>query len=76
MKIHTEKSLANFDFWGGATYTTDKLTFEELEQLDSALSELYPDGIDETHLNDIFAFDADWILQLIGLTEEDIENRD
>ncbi len=76
MEIHSETNLVNFKFWGSATYITDKLTLEELEQLDSALSELYPDGIEDTHLNDLFAFDSDWVLQLIGLSEEEIENRE
>lgn len=74
MKIHSEINLISFRFWGSATSITDKLTLEELEQLDSALSEIYPDGIEATHLNALFAFDSDWVLQLIGLTEE-VNNR-
>ena len=34
MKIYEEKSLRNFEFWGGAKYVVSKLTLEELDQLE------------------------------------------
>lgn len=75
MKIQDEISLTSFEFWGGATYTTDYLTFEELEKLDSELSFLHPDGLSPTEINDLLNFEADFCLSLLGLTEEDIEAR-
>ncbi len=42
-----------------------KLTTEDLDRLESILKDLYPDGIDECHLNDIMAYDfetvCDWL---------------
>ena len=76
MKIYQDCSLYNFSFWGSATYITDKLTVEEFESLEPIIEELYPDGIDETNLNDLFAFDGDSVLSWIGLSEEEVENRE
>lgn len=69
MKITSEKSLRNFEFWSGAEDAAKILTFEELDQIEEQLEEIYPEGMDETELNDLFWFDFDWILELIGKEE-------
>lgn len=63
MKIYTEKSLRDFEFWSGAKDTVKYLTPEELDQIESILEECYPDGIDETAINDFFWFDEDTIAE-------------
>ena len=71
MKIYTEKSLRDFDFWSGAKDTVKYLTPCELDQIESILEECYPDGMDETAINDFFWFEEDTIAQLLGY--EDFE---
>lgn len=72
MKITSEKSLTNFEFWGGAKNRAELFTYNELEQIESELEAIY-DEIDETTLNDLFWFDLEFICSLIGL-EYDEEN--
>ena len=36
------------------------------------LEDLYPAGIDETELNDIFWFDREMICEWIGISEEEV----
>ena len=73
MKIYTEKSLRDFEFWSGAKDTVKYLTPEELDQIESILEECYPDGIDETAINDFFWFDEDTIAEWLGYNSfEDI----
>lgn len=67
MKIYKEDTLNNFDFWGQAKSNAAKLTYDELEQLTGIFEELYPDGIEETNLNDIMTFDFDWICEVLDL---------
>lgn len=69
MKINSEKSLSNFEFWSGAKDRAEKLTSEELDQIESILDDLYPDGMDETELNDLFWFDFETVLEWIGKEE-------
>jgi len=76
MKIHSEKSLSDFEFWSGGKDRAEKLTLEELDQIEATLEELYPDGIDETQLNDLFWFDFETVAEWIGETEEGILNRE
>lgn len=66
MKITKEVSLENFEAWSGGEDTLNELTSSECEQLESQLEELYPDGIDETSLNDILWFERDWIADCLG----------
>ena len=75
MKIYSDTNLTSFQFWAGAKDNANKLTYEELEYLDEIISDIYPDGIDETKINDWFWFDFEDVCDLIGLkydVDEDI----
>lgn len=77
MKIYSEMSLTDFEFWSGAKDTANYLTYKELETIEYLLEDMYPDGIDETTLNDIFWFENDWIAEMLGYESFDaIMNRD
>lgn len=76
MKIYTETSLVNFEFWSGAKDRVQYLTDDELNTIENELEDLYPDGLSETELNDLFWFEFDWVCSLIGTTEEEVISRD
>lgn len=77
MKIYTEQSLRNFEFWSGAKDTAKYLTLDELDTIEECLEECYPDGIGETELNDIFWFEDDMIAEWLGYNDfEEIMNRE
>ena len=77
MKIYSEKSLNDFEFWSGARDTVKYLTRDEIDQIEQALEELYPDGMDETEVNDFFWFEDDTIAEWLGYDSfEDIMDRD
>lgn len=77
MRIYTEQSLKNFDFWSGAKDTVKYLTVEELDTIEEMLEELYPEGMDETEINDFFWFDDDTIAEWLGYNNfEEIMERD
>lgn len=67
MKIFYEKSLSDFEWWSGVRENAKMFTSDELEELESYIEDLYPDGIDETKLNDIMLFDYEWIAEVLGL---------
>lgn len=75
MKLTCEKSLQDFEFWSGAVDRVQCLTSDELDIIESELEQLYPDGMDETQLNDLFWFDFDFICELIGTDEETVLDR-
>lgn len=71
MKIYSEKSLRNFDFWSGAKENANGLTCEQLDEVENILEGLYPEGMDETQINDFFWFEFDTIKELLGITGEE-----
>lgn len=75
MIITTEQTIKQFEFWSGAKDLAEKLTPQELDLIQFELEQLYPHGLKETELNDLFWFDSEFICELIGQTEEDIFNR-
>lgn len=75
MKIYSEQSLANFKFWSGAENTAQRIWDEQgsegFDQLEAILEDLYPDGIDETDLNDLLWFDTDTVYEWLGIEDEE-----
>lgn len=80
MKIYSEQSLADFKFWSGAETTAQRIWEEQgsegFDQLEAILEDLYPDGIDETDLNDLLWFDADTVYEWLGIEDEEDEDED
>ena len=67
MKITTEQSLRNFEFWSGAKTNAEMMTAEELDSVENALEAIEPDGMTDTEINDLFWFDFEYVCELIGL---------
>lgn len=66
MKVYKEIPLSDFDFWSGAYATAYVLTEKEFDIIEAELESPYPDGMDETAINDIFWFEQDWIAEMLG----------
>lgn len=71
MKICKEESLTDFEFWSGAKDKVKYLTDDDLEQIEDILNAEYPEGIDETELNDFFWFEDDFIAEVLGYSNFD-----
>lgn len=77
MKIYAETNLRDFEFWSGAVDTVKYLTDEELDTIESELESLYPDGMEDTELNDLFWFEEDYIAEILGYEDfEELMHRD
>jgi hypothetical protein len=74
MKVFSEISLVNFEFWSGAKDNAKQLNYDELEQLDYILEDIFPDGCTDTQLNDLFWFDFNVICEWLGLELDENEN--
>lgn len=76
MKIYSEINIADFKAWGGAINTLDKIIAEDkCDELEAILEDLYPDGINETELNDLLWFDDETVLGWLGIrTESEIRS--
>lgn len=73
MKIYSEKSLRNFEFWSGAKENANELTIAQLDEVENILEDMYPGGMSETEINDLFWFDFDTIKEWLGITDDEEE---
>ena len=70
MKIYSEISLSDFEFWSGARDIADTLTDEQFETIEQTLEEIEPEeGWSETAINDLFRFEPDWIAEVLGFED-------
>ena len=69
MKAYKEMNLRDFEFWSGAKSNAETLTDEQLDMVESILEDAFPDGMDETQINDIFWFDFDTIRDWLGIED-------
>ena len=76
MLIKKEYNFSDFEPWSGAVDTWKRLeTADKLDVLEEVLEDLYPEGIDETKLNDILWFDDEWCFNAVGMrTESEIRS--
>lgn len=72
MKVYSEISLFRFEFWSGAKELAAQLTEEQFDMVDSFLEVLYPDGLSETDINDLFWFDQNLIRELANMPCEEL----
>ena len=74
MKVISEVSLWNFEGWSGAEEAIQVIIEnDKVEEFEQLIEELYPEGIDETHLNDLLRFEDDWIFEDLGIDDEEKE---
>ena len=78
MKVTSEIYLSDFEFWSGAADTAKYLNDSDFEIIESELESLYPEGMSETEINDLFWFDDDYIAEMLGYDdfEELIQDRE
>ena len=80
MKVVNETSAKDFDFWSGAKNTYDNLVklyqagYDVWDYIDSYFEMEYPDGIDETELNDLFWFEPEFIYEIAGFDKNEDGN--
>jgi len=73
MQVYSELSLTNFDFWSGAK--NHSFTYNELKEFEFYLEELYPNGISETQVNDLFWFEEEFICECLSIDFEEYLER-
>lgn len=73
MKIIIEDmSIANFDAWSGGKDTKSMIIEAgKVNEFDSYVDELWPDGLTDTELNHYLSFDGGGILEMLGISEDE-----
>lgn len=72
MKIISETSIADFNAWSGAVETKEAIVNAgKCDEFDSYIEEIYPDGLTDTQLNDMLWHESEYMLYLMGISEDD-----
>lgn len=71
MKIWSENSIRNFNFWSGACDTISDLTWEDFDILEPLIEEMFGDEVEDVELNDFFWFERDTIASWLGYEDYD-----
>lgn len=66
MKIWTDDSIRNFDFWSGGRDTVNDLTWEDFDILEPLIEEMFGGEVEDVDLNDFFWFERDTIARWLG----------
>jgi hypothetical protein len=66
MKVYRDVPLTEFKFWAGAQDTVRCLSCDELDQIEQILEDIYPEGLEEGMINDLFWFERDLIAEWLG----------
>ena len=74
MEIISNVSLPYFQFWSGARDNASKLSYSELETLESLLEDL-GETMTETQLNDLLWFDFELVCEWLGLDYNEVMER-
>ena len=75
IKYYVEESLKCFQFLGDEKEFTKLLNGDELDIMDDVIGDVC-DKLSDVNINDIFAYDRDWVCECIGVTEDDIWKRE
>lgn len=69
--------FSDYKPWGQAVDTYNIIEDnDKIEELEWLLEECYPDGISMVGINDILAFDSEWLLECLGINEDEDEDED
>lgn len=76
MKIWSDDSIRNFNFWSGARDTIDDLFDSDFDILEPILEEYFNGEVEDVDLNDFFWFERDTIASWLGYEDYEELMRD
>ena len=76
MKIWSDDSIRNFNFWSGARDTVDDLFDSDFDILEPILEEYFNGEVEDVDLNDFFWFERDTIASWLGYEDYEELMRD
>lgn len=77
MRIYKEFDFNDFEPWSGAVDTYNRICDEgKGRELEEILDDMYPDGMDETELNDLLWFESEAVYEWLGISDEEDDDND
>ena len=76
MKIWSDDSIRNFNFWSGARDTVNDLFDSDFDILEPLIEEMFGGEVEDVDLNDFFWFERDTIASWLGYEDYEELMRD
>ena len=75
MEAKIVDDFSSYEPWDAAVSTFDNIqNAGKMDALEQLIDEMYPDGIDKTELNDLLAYESDWVYSMLDMpNEEDVD---
>ena len=71
MEAKVIDEFSSYEPWGAAVSTFDNIqNAGKMDALEHLIDDMYPDGIDRTELNDLLAFESDWVYSMLDMSNE------
>ena len=71
MLVRQDLKLEEFQTWSGATHTKRIIIeYDKEREFEQYIEENYPEGIDETELNDLLWFEDEFLFNLLEIPYE------
>ena len=66
--------FSSYEPWGAAVSTFDNIqNADKMDALEQLIDDMYPDDVDRTELNDLLAFESDWVYSMLDMPNEEEE---
>ena len=78
MEAKVVDDFSSYEPWGAAVSTFDNIqNAGKMDALEQLIDDMYPDGIDKTELNDLLAYESDWVYSMLDMpNEEDVDEEE
>lgn len=78
MEAKVVDDFAAYEPWDAAVSTFEAIQDAgKMNALEQLIDDMYPDGIDKTELNDLLAYESDWVYSMLDMpNEEDVDEEE
>lgn len=78
MEAKVVDDFSSYKPWDAAVSTFEAIQDAgKMDALEQLIDDMYPDGIDKTELNDLLAYESDWVYSMLDMpNEEDVDEEE
>lgn len=77
MEAKVVDDFSSYEPWGAAVSTFDNIqNAGKMDALEQLIDDMYPNGVDKTELNDLLAFESDWVYSMLNMSNEENVNEE
>ena len=72
MEAKVVDDFSSYEPWDAAVSTFDNIqNAGKMDALEQLIDDMYPDGINKTELNDLLAYESDWVYSMLDMPNEE-----